>query len=178
MPPGAGKGGVVTEDAAVLGSRAVPAEDALSARFPGMRRWHGRADPQTPARWDRGTSPRSSSCARTRHASASSRTVGLTLPRSAGSSAAGPGGLVERYAEPADGGRTLVEISRRRGPWAQNGGRCAGPAGRVLDKLAPASRPAFLKAMGLLETGTSSPGPTRYGKRGVLGRHVRRLDRD
>jgi len=60
---------------------------------------------------------------------------------------------VERYADPADRRRTIVEIIPAQRAlvheWLDG---AAGPLARVLDKLAPSEQAAFLKAMDLLET--------------------------
>ncbi len=90
----------------------------------GMRRWQDRAAPQTPA-------------------PLGPRHVLADLDRA---------GLVERYADPADRRRTIVEIIPAQRAlvheWLDG---AAGPLARVLDKLAPSEQAAFLKAMDLLE---------------------------
>jgi DNA-binding MarR family transcriptional regulator len=62
-------------------------------------------------------------------------------------------GLVERHPDPADRRRTIVQVVPGQAPligeWLDG---AAKPLARVLDKLTPSEREAFLKAMNLLET--------------------------
>jgi DNA-binding MarR family transcriptional regulator len=70
-------------------------------------------------------------------------------------------GLVTRCADDADRRRTIVGIApEQRGLVEQWLDGAAAPLARVLDKLGPAERNAFLKAMDLLEAELSTPGHT------------------
>ena len=78
----------------------------------------------------------------------------LTLPTVSGVLAdLDRAGLVERRPDPADRRRTIVQIIPGQatliGHWLDG---AATPLARVLDKLTPGEREAFLKAMDLLET--------------------------
>jgi DNA-binding MarR family transcriptional regulator len=120
----------------------------------GMRRWQDRAAPPAPAP----LSPRH--IAALEQIRDRSLTVGelasrldLTLPTVSGVLAdLDRAGLVERHPDPADRRRTIVGIAPGQatliGQWLDG---AAKPLARVLDKLTPAEREAFLKAMDLLE---------------------------
>jgi DNA-binding MarR family transcriptional regulator len=80
--------------------------------------------------------------------------LGLTLPTVSGVLAdLDRGGFIERHADPADRRRTIVAVIPARAAlvaeWLDGAAR---PLARVLDKLSPGEREAFLKAMDLLET--------------------------
>jgi DNA-binding MarR family transcriptional regulator len=79
--------------------------------------------------------------------------LGLTLSTVSGVIAGlDRAGFVERSADEADRRRTIVEIASAARPdverWLDG---AAAPLARVLDRLAPSERAAFLKAMDLLE---------------------------
>jgi DNA-binding MarR family transcriptional regulator len=121
----------------------------------GMRRWQDRAAPST-------TAPLSP-----RHVAALEQLrdgpvtvselafrLGLTLPTVSGVLAdLDRAGFVERHTDPGDRRRTIVQIAPCQteviGQWLDG---AASPLARVLEKLAPGEREAFLKAMKLLET--------------------------
>lgn len=97
--------------------------------------------------------------------------LGLTLSTVSGVLAAlDQAGFVERSADQADRRRTIVEIAPAARPAVQRWlDGAAAPLARVLDRLAPEERAAFLKAMDMLEaefraadqpTGPG-PGPAR-----------------
>jgi DNA-binding MarR family transcriptional regulator len=85
--------------------------------------------------------------------------LGLTLPTVSGVLAdLDRAGLIERHPDKADRRRTIVAISDARRPlieqWLDG---AAAPLARVLDRLAPAERAAFLKAMDMLEAELRDP---------------------
>jgi DNA-binding MarR family transcriptional regulator len=91
--------------------------------------------------------------------------LGLTLPTVSGLVAdLDRAGFVERRADRADRRRTIVEITEARrvavDGWLDG---AAAPLGRVLERLCPEERLAFLKAMDLLEEEVSA------GPRGAAG---------
>jgi DNA-binding MarR family transcriptional regulator len=120
----------------------------------GLRRWQDRSTPSTPAPLG------------PRHVAALEQIrgepvtvgelagrLGLTLPTVSGVLAdLDRAGLIERYSDPADRRRTIVEIAPGKTAlieqWLDG---AAMPLARVLDKLTPAEQDAFLKAMDLLE---------------------------
>jgi DNA-binding MarR family transcriptional regulator len=80
--------------------------------------------------------------------------LGLTLPTVSGVLAdLDRAGFVERHPDPADRRRTIVQVIPAQaaliGEWLDG---AAKPLARVLDKLSPSEREAFLKAMDLLES--------------------------
>jgi DNA-binding MarR family transcriptional regulator len=121
----------------------------------GMRRWQDRATPAAPAP----LSPR--------HVAALEQLrggpitvgelaarLGLTMSTVSGVLAdLDRASLVERNPDPRDRRRTIVQIAPDQaaaiGPWLDG---AAIPLARVLDKLSPGERQAFVKAMDLLET--------------------------
>jgi DNA-binding MarR family transcriptional regulator len=121
----------------------------------GMRRWQDRATPAAPA-------PLSS-----RHVAALEQLrsgpvtvgelagrLGLTMSTVSGVLAdLDRAGLVERHPDPHDRRRTIVQVAPDQatviGQWLDG---AAIPLARVLDKLSPSERQAFVKAMDLLET--------------------------
>jgi DNA-binding MarR family transcriptional regulator len=121
----------------------------------GMRRWQDRATPAAPAP----LSPR--------HVAALEQLrggpvtvgelagrLGLTLSTVSGVLAdLDRAGLVERHPDPRDRRRTIVQVAPDQaaviGQWLDG---AAIPFARVLDKLSPGERQAFVKAMDLLET--------------------------
>jgi DNA-binding MarR family transcriptional regulator len=120
----------------------------------GMRRCQDRAAPDTPVP----VSPRHVSALEQLRGGPvtvgdlASR-LGLTLPTVSGVLAdLDRAGFIERHADPGDRRRTIVQISPGQatvvGQWLDGAAR---PMSRVLQKLAPAEREAFLKAMDLLE---------------------------
>ena len=79
--------------------------------------------------------------------------LGLTLPTVSGVLAdLDRAGFVERYPDPADRRRTIVQFAPGQidliGRWLDGAAR---PLARVLDQLSPGEQQAFLKAMSLLE---------------------------
>jgi DNA-binding MarR family transcriptional regulator len=79
--------------------------------------------------------------------------LGLTLPTVSGVLAdLDRAGFIDRQPDPADRRRTLVQIQPAEAAvverWLDG---AASPLARVLDKLAPSERAAFLKAMNMLE---------------------------
>lgn len=122
--------------------------------FRGMRRWQDRTAP-VPAP----LSPRH--VAALEHLRDGPLTVGelaarldLTLPTVSGVLAdLDRASLVERHPDPADRRRTIVRINPGQATlvyhWLDG---AAQPLARVLEKLTPGEREAFLKAMDLLET--------------------------
>jgi DNA-binding MarR family transcriptional regulator len=87
--------------------------------------------------------------------------LGLTLPTVSGVLAdLDRAGLIDRKPDQADRRRTIVSISDARWPvmepWLDG---AAAPLARVLDRLAPSERTAFLKAMDMLEAELRDPGP-------------------
>jgi DNA-binding MarR family transcriptional regulator len=79
--------------------------------------------------------------------------LGLTLPTVSGVLAdLDRAGFIERYPDPTDRRRTIVQVVPAQaaliGEWLDD---AAKPISRVLDKLTPSERDAFLKAMDLLE---------------------------
>jgi len=79
--------------------------------------------------------------------------LGLTLPTVSGVLAdLDRAGFIERHPDPADRRRTIVQVVPAQaaliGEWLDG---AAKPVSRVLDKLTPSERDAFLKAMDLLE---------------------------
>ena len=79
--------------------------------------------------------------------------LGLTLPTVSGVLAdLDRAGFIDRSPDPADRRRTLVQIQPAQAAvveqWLDG---AASPLARVLDKLAPSERSAFLKAMNMLE---------------------------
>lgn len=120
----------------------------------GMRRWQDQAAPQTSAP----LSPRHVAALEQLRGGPltvgelASR-LGLTMPTVSGVLAElDRAGLVERRADPADRRRTIVQFAPGQidliGQWLDG---AASPLARVLDKLAPSERTAFLKAMNMLE---------------------------
>jgi DNA-binding MarR family transcriptional regulator len=86
--------------------------------------------------------------------------LGLTLPTVSGVLAdLDRAGLIDRHPDQADRRRTIVAISGARRPvieqWLDG---AAAPLARVLDRLAPSERTAFLKAMDMLEAELRDPG--------------------
>jgi DNA-binding MarR family transcriptional regulator len=80
--------------------------------------------------------------------------LGLTMPTVSGLLAdLDRAGFIERHPDPADRRRTIVQVIPAQaalvGEWLDG---AAKPLSRVLDKLSPSEREAFLKAMNLLET--------------------------
>ena len=80
--------------------------------------------------------------------------LGLTLPTVSGVLAdLDRAGFIERHPDPADRRRTIVQVIPAQaaliGEWLDG---AAKPLSRVLDKLSPSEREAFLKAMDLLES--------------------------
>jgi DNA-binding MarR family transcriptional regulator len=80
--------------------------------------------------------------------------LGLTLPTVSGVLAdLDRAGFIERHPDPADRRRTIVQVIPAQaaliGEWLDG---AAKPLARVLDKLSPSEREAFLKAMDLLES--------------------------
>jgi DNA-binding MarR family transcriptional regulator len=120
----------------------------------GMRRWQDRAAPPAPAP----LSPRHIAALeqirdRPLTVGELASGLGLTMPTVSGVLAdLDRAGLVERHPDPADRRRTIVGIVPGQatliGQWLDGAAR---PLARVLDKLTPAEREAFLKAMDLLE---------------------------
>jgi DNA-binding MarR family transcriptional regulator len=118
-------------------------------------------------RWQDGTAPPSPAPLSPRHVAALEHIrggpltvgelaarLGLTLPTVSGVLAdLDRAGLIERYPDPTDRRRTIVEIVPAQaaliGEWLDG---AAKPLARVLDKLTPGEQEAFLKAMDLLET--------------------------
>jgi DNA-binding MarR family transcriptional regulator len=85
--------------------------------------------------------------------------LGLTLPTVSGVLAdLDRAGFIERHPDPADRRRTIVQVVPAQaaliGEWLDG---AAKPVSRVLDKLTPSERDAFLKAMDLLEAELHSP---------------------
>ena len=79
--------------------------------------------------------------------------LGLTMPTVSGVLAdLDRAGLVQRHADPADRRRTIVQFAPGQvtliGQWLDG---AASPLARVLGKLEPSERAAFLKAMSMLE---------------------------
>ena len=79
--------------------------------------------------------------------------LGLTLPTVSGVLAdLDRAGFIDRQPDPADRRRTLVRVQPAQAAvveqWLDG---AASPLARVLDKLAPSERTAFLKAMNMLE---------------------------
>jgi DNA-binding MarR family transcriptional regulator len=85
--------------------------------------------------------------------------LGLTLPTVSGVLAdLDRAGLIDRHPDKADRRRTIVAISDARRPLIEQWLDCAAaPLARVLDRLAPAERAAFLKAMDMLEAELRDP---------------------
>jgi DNA-binding MarR family transcriptional regulator len=79
--------------------------------------------------------------------------LGLTLPTVSGVLAdLDRAGFIDRRRDPADSRRTLVQIQpAEAGVVEQWLDGAASPLARVLDRLAPSERAAFLKAMNMLE---------------------------
>jgi DNA-binding MarR family transcriptional regulator len=80
--------------------------------------------------------------------------LGLTLPTVSGVLAdLARAGFIERYPDPADRRRTIVQVVPAQAAlvreWLDGAAR---PLARVLDKLSASEQEAFLKAMDLLET--------------------------
>jgi DNA-binding MarR family transcriptional regulator len=127
----------------------------------GMRRHQDRAAPGLPAP----LGPRH--IAALQHLRGGPRTVGtlaaelgLTLPTVSGVLAdLDRAGLIDRQADQADRRRTIVAVKAARRPvieeWLDG---AAAPLARVLDRLAPSERTAFLKAMDMLEAELRDPG--------------------
>jgi len=93
--------------------------------------------------------------------------LGLTMPTVSGVLAdLDRAGFVERYPDPADRRRTIVQFAPGQidliGRWLDG---AASPLARVLDQLNPAEQQAFLKAMSLLETELHRLDATRRGGR-------------
>jgi DNA-binding MarR family transcriptional regulator len=117
-------------------------------------------------RWQDGAAPPATAPLSPRHVAALEQlldtplTVGelasrlrLTLPTVSGVLAdLDRAGFIERHPDPADRRRTIVRVIPARaaliGEWLDGAAR---PIARVLDKLAPSEREAFIKAMDLLE---------------------------
>jgi DNA-binding MarR family transcriptional regulator len=100
--------------------------------------------------------------------------LGLTLPTVSGVLAdLDRAGFIERYPDPADRRRTIVQVIPAQaaliGEWLDDAAR---PLARVLDKLSPSEQEAFLKAMDLLEAELCSqdtrPCPGNYPDCGSL----------
>ena len=120
----------------------------------GMRRWQDGAAPPAPVP----LSPRHvSALEQIRDAPITvgelAFRLGLTLPTVSGVLAdLDRAGFIERHPDPADRRRTIVQVVPAQaaliGEWLDG---AAKPVSRVLDKLTPSERDAFLKAMDLLE---------------------------
>jgi DNA-binding MarR family transcriptional regulator len=110
----------------------------------GMRRWQDRV------------APSSGTPLGPRHVAALQQLpslLGLTLPTVSGVLAdLDRAGFIDRQPDPADRRRTLVRIQPAQAAvveqWLDG---AASPLARVLDKLEPSERTAFLKAMNMLE---------------------------
>jgi DNA-binding MarR family transcriptional regulator len=133
----------------------------------GMRRHQGRAAPGMPTP----LGPRH--IAALQHLRGGPLTVGalaaelcLTLPTVSGVLGdLDRADLIDRHADHADRRRTIVAIKAARRPvieeWLDG---AAAPLARVLDRLGPSERTAFLKAMDMLEAELRDPG-TEAGQR-------------